>query len=106
MLAELHALDNQDTSPMTPAQAKAHHRITALLKKAESTNFEEEAEALILKAETLRQQYRIESLLINSYDQDVQARFVHLGCIWKLHGSDTNTNCSMPLLGCIPAKRC
>lgn len=74
MLAELHALDNQDTSPMTPAQAKAHHRITALLKKAESTNFEEEAEALILKAETLRQQYRIESLLINSYDQDVQAR--------------------------------
>ena len=74
MLAELHALDNDDAIRMTPEQTKAHHRITALVKKAESTNFEEEAEALILKAETLRQQYRIESLLINSYDQAAQER--------------------------------
>ncbi|ANE04466.1 DUF2786 domain-containing protein [Corynebacterium crudilactis] len=58
----------------TPEQSKAHHRITALLKKAESTNFEEEAEALILKAETLRQRYRIESLLIDPYNQDAPVR--------------------------------
>ncbi|BAU96559.1 hypothetical protein N24_2297 [Corynebacterium suranareeae] len=92
MLAELHAVANDPSTQLTPEQSKAHHRITALLKKAESTNFEEEAEALILKAETLRQQYRIESLLIDSYNQDakdsstpIRATRVYLEAPWIRH---------------------
>lgn len=52
---------------LSPTQRKAHDRILSLLKKAESTTFEKEAEALVEKAESLRQQYRIEDLLTGSY---------------------------------------
>lgn len=49
-------------SGLSTQQRKAHHKVQGLLKKAESTSFEKEAEVLIAKAEQLRQQYRIESL--------------------------------------------
>lgn len=65
-LSQENTLEPYDLDIFTPEQSKAHHRITALLKKAESTLFPAEADALILKAETLRQQYRIESLLLDS----------------------------------------
>lgn len=72
---------------LSPEQRKAHDRIQALLKKAESTPFEKEAEALVEKAESLRQQYRVETLLADSYsgtqshDRVVSSR-VHLHAPW------------------------
>lgn len=72
---------------LSPEQRKAHDRIQALLKKAESTPFEKEAEALVEKAESLRQQYRVETLLADSYaeketrSQVVSSR-VHLHSPW------------------------
>lgn len=59
--------DEESLLSLSPEQRKAHGRIQALLKKAESTSFEKEAEALVEKAESLRQQYRIENLLSVSY---------------------------------------
>ncbi|ALC06404.1 hypothetical protein CDES_10110 [Corynebacterium deserti GIMN1.010] len=91
----LNALNEQVDAELpadyTPEQAKAHNRIIALLKKAESTTFEKEAEALIFKAETLRQQYRIESLLVDSYSStpsskpSVVASRAYLHAPWIRH---------------------
>lgn len=44
-------------------QRRACHRITALLRKAESTGFEAEAESLVAKAQQLRHRHRITTLL-------------------------------------------
>lgn len=63
----LHDSDMDFLDSLTPKQQKAHEKIRSLLRKAESTNFEMEAEALIEKAESLRQQYRLEELLAGSY---------------------------------------
>src|SRR5699024_2428985 len=46
-----------------PKQKKMHDKIQGLLAKAESTQFEDEADALIAKAQNLRQQYRIDQVL-------------------------------------------
>lgn len=87
-------LQDQETAllaGLTSAQRKAHYRIQRLLKKAESTTFEKEADALIHKAEALRQQYRIEMLLSDSYssgtqpDNSVTGTRVRLRAPWIRH---------------------
>lgn len=72
---------------LSPDQRRAHDRIQALLRKAESTTFEHEADALLEKAETLRQQYRVEVLLSGTYTdpsarQEVISTRVHLRAPW------------------------
>lgn len=72
---------------LSPDQRRAHDRIQALLRKAESTTFEHEAAALMEKAETLRQQYRVEVLLSGtdsapSPRQDVMSIRIHLQAPW------------------------
>lgn len=72
---------------LSPDQRRAHDRIQALLRKAESTTFEHEADALLEKAETLRQQYRVEVLLSGTYtdpsaQQEVISTRVHLRAPW------------------------
>ncbi|GAB2504750.1 hypothetical protein CATRI_09060 [Corynebacterium atrinae] len=49
-----------DGRPST-AEARIRQRIALLLKKAESTNYEAEAESFIAKAQQLRQRYRLDS---------------------------------------------
>lgn len=61
-LTDLACLQSAGADTLTPEQQRARHRITGLLKKAESTTFSEEAETLIAKAQQLRQRYRIDSL--------------------------------------------
>lgn len=51
------------TGPLDAAQLRARHRITALLRKAESTDFAAEAESLVAKAQQLRARHRITALL-------------------------------------------
>ncbi|WP_080793968.1 DUF2786 domain-containing protein [Corynebacterium pacaense] len=74
---------------LSPQQRKAHHRIHALLKKAESTSFEKEAETLIDKAEQLRQQYRIEAVISDLYSPGMRpglvATRVRIGAPWIRH---------------------
>lgn len=65
----LHNSDVDYLSSLSTEQRKAHDRVQSLLRKAESTNFEKEAEALIEKAESLRQQYRLERLLAEFYSE-------------------------------------
>lgn len=90
--------DEKFLAALSPGQHKAHDRIQALLKKAESTTFEKEAEALVGKAEALRQQYRIEALLSDSYggcaeSAAVVSRRVRMHAPW--------VNYQMRLLGAI-----
>ena len=47
-------------SNLTDKQQRARERVEKLLRKAESTQFSDEAESLVAKAQMLRQRYRIE----------------------------------------------
>lgn len=68
---------------LTAAQRKAHDRITALMAKAESTTFSEEAEALLTKAQQLRQRYRIdEALAADQSGIKVRTSRVYLNAPW------------------------
>ncbi|QGU05079.1 DUF2786 domain-containing protein [Corynebacterium comes] len=64
LLTDLHLLRGRDLDPagLSTDQRRAQQRITGLLKKAESTTFAAEAEALVAKAQQLRQRYRIDNV--------------------------------------------
>ncbi len=68
----------------TPEQLRVHQRITGLLRKARSTTFAAEAEALVAKAQQLRQRYRIEHALDDGPEEpdDVVSLRVHLHAPW------------------------
>lgn len=93
LLTDTHAVEEQDRAfaALSPEQRKAHHRITALLKKAEATNFEGEADVLVAKAQQLRQRYRIESLLFardslaGAAGPELVAHRVYLHSPWVRH---------------------
>lgn len=107
-LADAHALEasEQAFAAFSPEQRKAHHRITALLKKAESTSFEGEADALVAKVQQLRQRYRVETTLDRSSDHsgDLIAQRVYLHSPWikhqfsLLHGVAEVNSCATLLL--------
>lgn len=70
-----------------PKQKKIHEKIQGLLAKAESTQFEDEADALIAKAQNLRQHYRIDQALEeleNSAEQVIALR-VRVSAPWVKH---------------------
>lgn len=81
--------DSKNSEPVfdNPKQKKMHEKITALLAKAESTQFEDEADALIAKAQNLRQQYRIDSVLEDFEDsaEDIIALRVRIKGPWVKH---------------------
>ncbi|MGP6172743.1 DUF2786 domain-containing protein [Corynebacterium sp. A21] len=89
LLGDPHGVEESDRAfaQLSPEQRKAHHRVIALLKKAESTNFEGEADALVAKAQQLRQRYRIESLLaeVPGEGPDLQAQRLYLHAPWIKH---------------------
>lgn len=64
LLTDVHLLHDHDldSTGLSAEQRRAQQRITGLLKKAESTTFEAEAESLVAKAQQLRQRYRIDHL--------------------------------------------
>ena len=70
-----------------PKQKKMHEKIQALLSKAESTQFEDEADALIAKAQNLRQQYRIDSVLddLENSAEEIIALRVRISAPWVKH---------------------
>lgn len=70
-----------------PKQKKMHEKIQALLSKAESTQFEDEADALIAKAQNLRQQYRIDSVLedLENSAEEIVALRVRISAPWVKH---------------------
>lgn len=70
-----------------PKQKKMHDKIQGLLAKAESTQFEDEADALIAKAQKLRQQYRIDSVLeeLENSLEEVIALRVRISAPWVKH---------------------
>lgn len=84
--------NDQALARLTPAQLKAHHRIRALLRKAESTTFEAEAGALVAKAQQLRQHYRIETVGATGPGEgdtplpsSLQAQRIYLRAPWIKH---------------------
>lgn len=93
LLGDTDAVEDRDSAfaALTPEQRKAHHRIIALLKKAEATNFEGEADVLVAKAQQLRQRYRIESVLLARETTDdvdhteLIAQRVYLRAPWIKH---------------------
>lgn len=93
LLTDTHAVEGRDRAfeALSPEQRKAHHRIIALLKKAEATNFEGEADVLVAKAQQLRQRYRIESVLLSRETvtepaaEDFSAQRVYLHSPWIRH---------------------
>lgn len=113
-LSTRHTLSNASTltnsSPATtttsatnsPDHAKIRRKIQALLAKAESTEFEDEADALIAKAQTLRQRHRISEVL-EDQDATIFARRVHITGPWVKHqftllGAITRANGGASLL--------
>ncbi|AMJ44273.1 DUF2786 domain-containing protein [Corynebacterium stationis] len=70
-----------------PKQKKMHDKIQGLLAKAESTQFEDEADALIAKAQNLRQQYRIDKVLeeLETSAEEVVAVRVRIAAPWVKH---------------------
>lgn len=89
LLGDPHGVEESNLAfaQLSPEQRKAHHRVLALLKKAESTNFEGEADALVSKAQQLRQRYRIESLIEEAAGggPDLQAQRLYLHAPWIKH---------------------
>lgn len=57
--------------PRLPVDQKALSRVRALLAKAESTEFDEEAEALSSKAQELMTRYSIERIVVEANDQQL-----------------------------------
>ncbi|MDO5669135.1 MAG: DUF2786 domain-containing protein [Corynebacterium sp.] len=102
-LTDLSALRGHNTSTLSEEQRRAQQRITGLLKKAESTTFEAEAQTLIAKAQQLRQRYRIESVEAETAPGDSVAVRVHLAAPWVryqflLLGQVARANSSRALL--------
>lgn len=107
-LADTHSVEASERAfaDLSPEQRKAHHRITALLKKAESTGFEGEADALVAKVQQLRQRYRVETTLDRNSDHsdDLIAQRVYLHSPWikhqfsLLHGVAEVNSCASLLL--------
>lgn len=91
--------DHDDVVPtdnLTDPQRKARQKVESLLRKSESTEFEDEANALIAKAQQLRQRYRLHDALntdttanddttVNVQDTKVVARRVHIDSPWVKH---------------------
>lgn len=75
------------TAGLSEDQKRIKHKIDALIAKAESTQFEDEADALITKAQALRQRYRISEVLSADTDGPTQivARRVHITPPWVKH---------------------
>ncbi|WP_448856240.1 DUF2786 domain-containing protein [Corynebacterium camporealensis] len=67
-----------------PEKSKYHKKIRNLLAKAESTQFSDEADSLIAKAQLLQQRYRIDDVL-NDDAPDVIARRVHISAPYIKH---------------------
>lgn len=64
VLRDVELLTPPPTTPESdPPAAKIRRKIEALLRKAESTEFEEEADALIARAQSLRQSHRLTEAL-------------------------------------------
>ena len=61
-----------DVEPRTPADAKLLAKVRALLAKAESTEYDEEAEALSAKAQELVSRHALERLLAEEKTDDAQ----------------------------------
>lgn len=68
----------------TQAQRKARLKVKALLRKAESTEFEEEADTLVAKAQQLRQRYRLTEAM-EEEQSEVVARRVYITAPWVKH---------------------
>ena len=62
---------------LSDKQRKIREKVLGLLRKAESTSFEDEAEVLISKAQSLQQKYRIEDLLTSELPHLISHR-VHI----------------------------
>ena len=62
---------------LSDKQRKIRAKVLGLLRKAESTSFEDEAEVLISKAQSLQQKYRIEDLLSSELPNLISHR-VHI----------------------------
>lgn len=84
-LTDLSALRGRTADGLSDELHRARQRITGLLKKAESTTFEAEAETLIAKAQQLRQRYRIESVQEEATPGNTVAVRVHLEAPWVRH---------------------
>ncbi|MDK7140005.1 DUF2786 domain-containing protein [Corynebacterium simulans] len=76
------AKDHQ--ADIDPKQAKIREKINNLLRKAESTPFENEADALIAKAQSLQQRYRVEDVFAG-HAPDFLARRVHIHAPYVKH---------------------
>lgn len=91
ILTDLHQLQAREEEPagLSEEQRRARHRITGLLRKAESTTFDAEAEALVAKAQQLRQRHRIEAVLDPRVSQTTSAgpsaRRVRFSAPWVRH---------------------
>lgn len=75
-LRDVDALIDESSAqqPRRTKEAKVRTRITNLLKKAESTPYEEEASALIAKAQSLQQRHRMEEIDSNDAAEFVSRR--------------------------------
>ncbi|MDO5031323.1 DUF2786 domain-containing protein [Corynebacterium sp.] len=79
------------TAAATPgersAEERIRHKIATLLRKAESTQFEDEASALIAKAQSLQHRYRIEELGNHGGAEPTRmvARRVHISAPYIKH---------------------
>ena len=62
---------------LSDKQRKIRAKVLGLLRKAESTSFEDEAEVLFSKAQSLQQKYRIEDLLTSELPNLISHR-VHI----------------------------
>lgn len=88
ILTDMEALDSSVSAGPEDAHQKIREKVANLLRKAESTTFENEAEALVAKAQQLRQRYRLNSVLDDApcYDNDALfAIHVHLHSPWARH---------------------
>ncbi|WP_246821750.1 DUF2786 domain-containing protein [Corynebacterium sp. HMSC062A03] len=80
-------------------------KISHLLRKAESTPYEEEASALIAKAQSLQQRHRLEETLTSSSDTVVSTR-IHISAPYINHktlcSASLRIGTDAPPSGCIP----
>lgn len=72
------------TTPESDPAAKIRRKIEALLRKAESTEFEEEADALIARAQSLRQSHRLTEALQDPHAAPITRR-VYLDAPYVKH---------------------
>lgn len=84
LLAAARDAKEAQSAPEESEQERARRKIQLLLNKAESTEFEDEADALIAKAQTLRQRYRVATVLTGEEQQFVCLR-VRISPPWVKH---------------------